>query len=85
MLYPIFKKHNEVLVLGAVLFRGVLEMVCYIIPVISQFLLLSVSQIHGTTGAADVANLQALGSVLIATQADWSNRDTGDSFSVSAG
>jgi hypothetical protein len=27
LLYPLFKKHNEVLALGAVLFRGVLEMV----------------------------------------------------------
>ena len=25
LLYPIFKKHNEVLAFGAVLFRGVLE------------------------------------------------------------
>jgi uncharacterized membrane protein len=81
LLYPVFKKHNEVLALGAVLFRGVLEMVCYIIPVISQFLLLSVSQIHGTTGAADVANLQALGSVLIAT-IDWSNLILGLVFSI---
>jgi len=81
LLYPLFKKHNEVLALGAILFRGILEMVCYLIPVIGQFLLLSVSQIHGTTGAADVANLQALGSVLIAT-IDWSNLILGLVFSI---
>lgn len=81
LLYPILKKHNEVLALGAVLFRGVLEMVCYIIPTISQFLLLSVSQIHGKTGAAQAANLQALGSVLIAS-INWSNLILGLVFSI---
>jgi len=76
LLYPIFKKHNEVLALGAILFRGVLEMVCYLVPVIGQFLLLSVSQIHGETGAA-----QALGSVLIAS-INWSNLLLGLVFSI---
>src|SRR5215208_6191596 len=28
LLHPIFRKHNEVLAFGAVLFRGVLEAVC---------------------------------------------------------
>jgi hypothetical protein len=81
LLYPIFKKHNEVLALGAFLFRGVLEMVCYIIPAISQFLLLSVSQIYGKTGAAQAANLRALGSVLIAS-INWSNLILGLVFSI---
>ncbi|MCC6145951.1 MAG: DUF4386 family protein, partial [Anaerolineaceae bacterium] len=45
MLYPIFKKHTETLALGAILFRGVLEAVCYMGMVISNFLLLTVSQI----------------------------------------
>lgn len=83
LLYPIFKKHNEVLALGAVLFRGILEVVCYIVPVISMFLLLSVSQIHGKTGAAEAANLQILGSVLNAT-IDWSNLILGLVFSIGA-
>ncbi len=81
LLYPIFKKHNEVLALGSVLFRGVLEMVCYLIPVVGQFLLLSVSQIHGTTGSGEAADLQALGSVLIATNA-WSSLLLGLVFSI---
>ena len=81
LLYPIFKKHNEILALGAVLFRGVFEMVCYMIPAISQFLLLSVSKIHGTTGAADGAELQAIASLLIATF-DWSSLLLGLVFSI---
>ena len=83
LLYPIFKKHNEVLALGAVLFRGVLEMVCYLVPVISMFLLLSISQIHGKTGATETANLQLLGSVLNAT-IDWSTLILGLVFSIGA-
>ena len=63
LLYPIFKKHNEVLAFGSVLFRGVLEQVGEILVVISMFLLLTVSEIYGKTGAADAANL---GSMLIA-------------------
>ena len=70
MLYPIFRKHNEVLAFGAVLFRGVLEAVLYTVQVISMLLLLTVSEIYGKTGAADASNLQTLGSMLIAA-GDW--------------
>jgi Domain of unknown function (DUF4386) len=70
MLYPIFKKHNEVLAFGAVLFRGVLEAVGYMVMVISMFLLLTVSEIYGKTGAADASIFQTLGSMLTAS-GDW--------------
>ena len=66
LLYPIFRKHNEVLAFGSVLFRGVLEQVTQILVVISFFLLLTVSEIYGKTGAADASNFQTLGSMLIA-------------------
>ena len=56
-------------------------MVCYILPAISQFLLLSISQIHENTGAAQTASLQALGSVLLAS-IDWSNLLLGLVFSI---
>ena len=56
-------------------------MVCYLIPAISQFLLLTVSQIHGTPGAADGADLQAIASLLIATF-DWSSLLLGLVFSI---
>jgi hypothetical protein len=78
LLYPLFKKHNEVLALGAVLFRGVLEMVCYIFMALGQFLLLSVSQIYAATGAGEA---QALGSVLLATNI-WSSMLLGLVFSI---
>jgi hypothetical protein len=70
MLYPIFKKHNEVLALGAVLFRGVLEAVLYTASVISMLLLLNVSEIFGKTGVTGASNFQTLGSMLTAA-GDW--------------
>ena len=45
LLYPIFRKHNEVLAFGSVLFRGVFEAVGETLLVISMFLLLTVSEI----------------------------------------
>jgi hypothetical protein len=78
LLYPLFKKHNEDLALGAVLFRGVLEMVCYLFMALGQFLLLSVSQIHAATGAGEA---QALGSVLLAANI-WSSLLLGLVFSI---
>ena len=62
-LYPIFKKHNEVLALGSIVFRGVLEAVCYMGMVISNFLLLSVSQVYEKTTVSEIS-IQTLGSSL---------------------
>jgi hypothetical protein len=81
MLYPIFKKHNEVLAFGAVLFRGVLEAVLYTASTISMLLLLNVSEIFGKTGAIDSSNLQTLGTMLTAS-GDWIFQILGLVFSV---
>jgi hypothetical protein len=69
-LYPLFKKHNEVLAFGAVLFRGVLEAVLYTASVISMLLLLNVSEIFVKTGVTGASNLQTLGTMLTAS-GDW--------------
>ena len=45
VLYPIFKKQNETLAQGAVLFRGVLEAVCYLALVACMLLMLSVGKL----------------------------------------
>ena len=62
-LYPILKKHNEVLALGAIVFRGVLEAVCYMGMVISNFLLLSLSHAFGKTAASEIS-IQTVGASL---------------------
>jgi len=81
LLYPIFRKHNEVLAFGAVLFRGVLEQVLETLLAISMFLLLTVSEIYGKTGAADPSNFQTLGSMLIAA-GDWIQNINGIVFVI---
>ncbi len=80
ILYPLLKKHNEVLALGSIVFRGVLEAVCYMGMVISNFLLLSVSQLYSQTGVADTS-MQILGSTLISA-GDWASLLLGLVFSI---
>ena len=70
LLYPIFKKHNEVLAFGAVLFRGAIEAISYAVMVISMLLMLTLSEIYGKAGAADASSFQTLGSMLTASK-DW--------------
>jgi hypothetical protein len=67
ILFPIFRKYNEALALGAVVFRGVLEAVLYIAIVISWLFLLTVSQAYVKAGTADASHFQALGALVIKT------------------
>ncbi len=65
MLFPIFKKHNEALALGSVVFRGALEAVTYIAIVISWLLLIILSQEYVKAGAPDASYFQTLGTILL--------------------
>ncbi len=65
MLFPIFRKYNEALALGSVIFRGALEAVMYIAMIISWLLLLTVSQEYVNAGMPDVSYFQTLGTVLL--------------------
>ena len=64
MLFPIFKKHNEALALGYVVFRA-LEFVTGIAGAISTLLLIPLSQEYVQAGAPDASNFQALGTLLL--------------------
>jgi hypothetical protein len=65
LLFPILKKQNEGLALGAVVFRGALEAVTYIAIVICWLLLLALSQEYVKAGAPDASIFQTLGALLL--------------------
>lgn len=64
LLFPIFRKINEVLAVGYVVFRGALETVTYITTVVILLFILVVGREYVAAGATGVANLLTLGSVL---------------------
>jgi hypothetical protein len=64
VMFPIFKKQNEVLALGYVVFRGALETVIYIPMVISWLLLIILSQEYLKAGAPVASYFQTLGTLL---------------------
>jgi hypothetical protein len=63
--FPVLRKHNEVLALGYVVFRGALEAVTYIAMVVCWLLLLPLSQVYVQTGAPDASKFQALATLLL--------------------
>jgi hypothetical protein len=65
VIFPILKKHNEVLALGYVVFRGALETFTYIALVITWLFLLILSREYVAAGVPDASNFQILGAVLL--------------------
>jgi hypothetical protein len=64
VMFPILKKHNEVLALGYVVFRGALETATYIAMVITWLFLLIVGREYVAAGAPNASYFQTLGSLL---------------------
>ena len=64
LLFPIFKKYNEALALGAVVFRGALEAVTYIAIVICWLLLIVLSQEYVKAGTPTASYFQTAGVLL---------------------
>ena len=83
LLYPLFKKYNETLALGAVVFRGALEAVVYMAQAILWLLLLSTSQNFIVAGSADLTVLQNLSALFIAADA-WITHILSIVFSLGA-
>lgn len=64
-LFPILRKQNEVLAIGAVVFRGVLEAMAYILISVCFLLLLTVGQLaSASAGASQPGGLLDLGNLL---------------------
>ncbi len=63
LLYPVIKKYNEALALGAVIFRGALELVTYMVVAMSWLLLLTLSQEFVLAGTS-VPYYQLMGNLL---------------------
>jgi len=71
VLFPVLRKQNEILAIGAIVFRGVLEAVAYLLMVICWLMLLSVGQqVSAGAGTAEVASLRTLGTLLLSA-GDW--------------
>jgi hypothetical protein len=64
-LYPLLKKYNKALALGAVCFR-LIEAVFYLVGVLGLLLLLTLSQEFVKAGTPDVSSFQTLGTLLMA-------------------
>ena len=64
VLYPIFRKKNEALALGMVVFRGAIEGSTYLLFVVNWLLLSAFSQEVSTVGA-ESASLLAIGNVFL--------------------
>ena len=65
--FPALRKHNQVLALGYVVFRGGLETVTYMAMAVSWLLLLPLSQVY-QAGVSDASNLRALGNSILEAQ-----------------
>jgi len=65
MLFPILRKHNEILALGYLIFRGALEAVTYIAMAICWSFLILISREYVAEGASNAAYLQTLGTIFL--------------------
>jgi len=74
VMFPVFKKVNEVLALGCVVFRGALETVAYMASAGTWLLLVELSREHAEAASAGAPHYQTLSSLLLAAHnstASW--------------
>jgi len=73
-MFPVFKRYNEVLALGCVVFRGALETVAYMASAGTWLLLVELSREHAEAASAGAPHYQTLSSLLLAAHnstASW--------------
>jgi len=83
VMYPVFKKYNEVLALGCVVFRGALETVSYMATAGIWLLLLELGREHAAASPG-APHFQTLSSLLVSTQGSITAHFTSIAFSVGA-
>jgi len=69
VMYPVFKKYNEVLALGCVVFRGALETVGYMASAGTWLLLVELSREHAEAASAGAPHFQTLSALLAGSTA----------------
>ena len=84
VMFPVFKKYNEVLALGCVVFRGALETVGYMATAGTWLLLLELSREHAEAASAGAPHVQTLSALLVATQGSTTAYFTSIAFSLGA-
>lgn len=72
VMFPIFRKQNEVLALGYVVFRGALETMITIASVVSFIILVLLGQKFVSAGAPAASYFQTLGALLLEGEASLS-------------
>jgi len=82
VMFPVFKKYNEVLALGCVVFRGALETVAYMASAGTWLLLVELSREHAAAASAGAPHFQTLSSLLVATQGSTTAWFTSIAFSL---
>jgi hypothetical protein len=83
VMFPIFRKYNETLAVGYVVFRGALEAVAYILIVLSWLLLVTVSQEYVKAGTPDGSHFQSWG-VVLQEVGEWIDPILGLAFCLGA-
>ncbi|UCC99409.1 MAG: DUF4386 domain-containing protein [Phycisphaerales bacterium] len=83
VMFPIFRKYNETLAVGYVVFRGALEAVSYILIVLSWLMLITLSKEYVNAGAPDASSFQTWGA-LLKEVGEWIDPILGIAFCLGA-
>ena len=84
VMYPVFKKYNQVLALGSVVFRGALETVGYMATAGTWLLLLGLSREHAEAASPGAPHFETLSALLVGTQGSTTEYFTSIVFSLGA-
>lgn len=83
VLFPTFRKYNEIIALAAVVFRGVLEAVAYIAIALTWLLMIGVSRKYTGADSSESASFYSLGGFLQGAE-HWSSAIVSIVFSLGA-